>query len=211
MEFHYEFTGPAGEELAGIFGALYAGMLLVFLLIGLALLVVRSFGLYVMAKRRGLRRPWLVWIPVAESWIIGSISDQYRYLVKGEYQSRRKILLGLAAANALLSISALIIVAATVGVVLPQAGNMSDGEMAEVLLSPVLAVLILSGVLGVLQLAQYVLRQMCMYDLYCSCDPGSAVLYLVLGILVSFLEPVFVVANRKKEEGMPPRRIPVDS
>ena len=121
VEFHYEFTGPAGEELAGIFGALYAGMLLVFLLIGLALLVLRSFGLYVIAKRRGLRRPWLVWIPVAESWIIGSISDQYRYLVKGEYKSRRKILLGLAAANALLGISALIIVAATVGVVLPQA------------------------------------------------------------------------------------------
>jgi hypothetical protein len=41
-----------------------------------------------------------------------------------------------------------------------------------------------------------------MYDLYCSCDPDSSVLYLGLSILVN-IGPIFYFIFRNKDLGMP--------
>ena len=64
-------------------------------LLNVAVYVLTALAVYTVAKRRGLSNPWLAWIPVADSWLLGSISDQYRYVVKGENRSKRKILLTL--------------------------------------------------------------------------------------------------------------------
>ena len=67
-----------------------------------------------------------------------------------------------------------------------------------------------SMLLGVLSfgvgVAAFVFRQISMYDLYRSCDPRNAIPYLVLGILFSVLEPVFLMILRNRDEGMPPRK-----
>ena len=65
----------------------------------IATYVLTALSYYTVACRRGLKNPWLAWIPVANLWLLGSISDQYRYVVKGEYKSKRKILLGLGIAS----------------------------------------------------------------------------------------------------------------
>ena len=52
-------------------------------LMGIAAYVLTALALYTIAKRRGLNHPWLAWIPVASAWILGSLSDQYRYVVRG--------------------------------------------------------------------------------------------------------------------------------
>ena len=62
-------------------------------LLAIASYVLTALALYTIARRRGLRNPWLAWIPVANSWLLGSLSDQYRYVVKGEHKSKRIILL----------------------------------------------------------------------------------------------------------------------
>ena len=62
---------------------------------GIAMYVLTSLGLYTIAKRRAISKAWLAWIPVVNCWIIGCISDQYRYVVKGQMKSRRKSLLTL--------------------------------------------------------------------------------------------------------------------
>ena len=198
------------EEFGIIFGAVYGVMILISALISIAFYVLRSYGLYTVAKRRGLTNPWLIWIPVAGNWIIGSISDQYRYLVKEEIKSKRKLLLGFSVGNAVLNIIALIVAVVMAGTLIVSEDRMSDGEMAAAMMGPVLTVLILAGILSVTKIVEYVLRQMCMYDLYRSCDPGNATAYLALGILFGILEPIFLVAVRKKEDGMPPRRIRVE-
>ena len=46
--------------------------------------VLTSLGLYTMAKRRMINHPWLSWVPVANMWILGSLSDQYRYVARGQ-------------------------------------------------------------------------------------------------------------------------------
>ena len=63
------------------------------MLLSIAGYALTALALYAIAKRRGLKNPWLAWIPVADCWLLGSLSDQYRYVVKGEHRSKRKILL----------------------------------------------------------------------------------------------------------------------
>ena len=63
--------------------------------------VLTALALYTVATRRGLKYAWLSWVPVANVWLLGSISDQYRYVVKGENKSKRKILLTLSILSAL--------------------------------------------------------------------------------------------------------------
>src|SRR5699024_11895073 len=66
---------------------------LFFLAAVLVLYIFQSCSLYSIAKRRGISNPGLAWVPVAFVWILGSVSDQYQYVVRGKVCNRRKILL----------------------------------------------------------------------------------------------------------------------
>lgn len=204
--YNYNYDSPMDETvLMTIVGSCLV-VLLVALIVGIVFYIMRSIALYTIAKRRGLNNPWLAWIPVGSEWIIGSISDQYRYLVKGENKSKRKILLGLSLANCIggLILSAFLIL--FVVRLVMSAGAMSDSAVASMLIAPVLGMSGLSSFISVVSIVFLVFRCMAMYDVYRSCDSNNAVLYLVLGIVFGFLEPIFLLVVRKKDGGMPPRR-----
>jgi hypothetical protein len=55
--------------------------------------IFSSKGMYAIAKRRGIEKPWLAWVPVGNMWLLGCISDQFRSLAYGEYTNRRRKLL----------------------------------------------------------------------------------------------------------------------
>ena len=60
--------------------AIGLGVVFLYLLIigiGVASYIIQSLALQGIAKRRGINNPWLSWIPVANTWIIGSIADEY--------------------------------------------------------------------------------------------------------------------------------------
>ena len=67
----------------------------------LAMYVLESVGLYTIACRRGLKNPWMAWVPFLNYWLLGSISDQYRYVVKGQFRNSRIVLLALVLLSAL--------------------------------------------------------------------------------------------------------------
>lgn len=208
MDYYYhDFTGFNPGLFGGVILVVYLAVVGV---ISLATYILKSVGLYTIAKRRGLNHPWLVWLPVGREWIIGSVSDQYQYLVKGEVKSRRKILLALSIGCSACTVAAFVTVVILIGRLEFTSGFGSDKMLAAMLMGPVLAALVLGCVLSVVGIAAYVFKQICMYDLYRSCDPNNAVAYLVLGILFGILEPIFFLVIRKKDGGMPPRRdIPV--
>ena len=81
---------------------------------GIAMYVLTSLGLYTIAKRRAIRNAWLAWIPVVNCWIIGCISDQYRYVVKGQMKSRRKSLLTLSVIQLALGLAFVVALIVTV-------------------------------------------------------------------------------------------------
>lgn len=172
-------------------------------LFGIAAYILTAIAIYIISRRRNLSKPWLAWIPVLNYWLLGSISDQYQYVVKGENKNKRKWLLSLNIVKAVLisSVTVLGIVTAC-GIIF----SINDAEMMRAINGPLMAILGLALPLAAAAIALCVIRYMALYDVYRSLDPGNAVLYLVLSILFSPTEPFFLFFNREKELGMPPRK-----
>ena len=212
MNFDFDYYGPeimdAMMPMVSTLIAIYTAVFAIALLFGLVLHVIRALALQGIAKRRGISNGWLAWIPVGQEWIIGSLSDQYKYLTIGKNQSRRKVLLWL-------NLVALVVGVGGTGICLVQTvrglSEMSFGygfsaESAMPVIVPAVLTMVISVVSMVVGIAAYVFRQMSMYDLYKSCDPKNAVIFLVLGILFSVTEPFFLLACKNKDGGMPPRK-----
>lgn len=185
---------------------------IVFVFVGIfaiAVYVMESLSLYTIAKRRGIHKPWLAWIPVGSEWIIGCISDQYQYVVKGKTRSLRKVLL-------ILGIVVLIIAAVlaascfdmlgTIFSNLERLDNMTDEQVFELILTPALSALGISLITAILTIAMAVIEYIAIYDIYRSCSPENATAFIILSIFFSITLPIFLLICRNKDGGMPPRQ-----
>ena len=190
----------------GIFSILYSmGVSLV----SIALYVLRAVGIYTIAKRRGINHPWMSWIPVVDLWVLGCISDQFQYVVKGKDRNKRRWMLGLSIAVAVVYIVFFVILGVTISrVIVTAAGGMGADAILEAILDPVTAMLICIIPMVALSIAVVVIRYVAMYDLFTSCNPQNNVLFLVLSIFFNVTEPFFLFFSRNRDDGMPPRRQP---
>lgn len=202
----YEYSYVMEDALGtGILSALFSGIPST--LLSIAAYVLTALALYTVAQRRGLNRPWLAWIPVVNCWIIGSLSDQYRYVVKNEIRSKRKVLLTLNILTSAFGFAmAVIAIVMAVGAVSGAMYGASEEAMLETVMGPVVGILGLCLPLAGVAIAFAVVRYMALYDIYKSMDPSNCVLFLVLSILIGITEPFFLFFNRNKDGGMPPRR-----
>ena len=66
---------------------------LIYLAYSVVTYVLQSKGLHAIAQRRGIHNPWLAWVPVANFWVFGSVSDQYRLQKYGYDPELRRTLL----------------------------------------------------------------------------------------------------------------------
>lgn len=175
--------------------------------LNIAVYVLTALALYTVAKRRGLRNPWMAWIPVADAWLLGSISDQYRYVVKGENKSKRKILLILRLISSICGLIAIgMCTAALVGLFQGVMQSLPEQKLIGKIMGPLMGVLGLCVPMVGVSIAYMIIRYMAMYDVYNSLDPRNSVMYLVLSIIFGVTEPFFLFFNRNKDEGMPPRK-----
>ena len=169
-------------------------------LFGIAAYILTSLAIYTISRRRGLSKPWLAWIPVLNCWLLGSLSDQYSYVVKGENKSKRKWLLALN----IIQVVMILTIGILTGVFVAGAFFQGDGHRAVA--GPLMGILGTMMPLAAVTIALCVIRYMALFDVYRSLDPGNAVLFLVLSILFSPTEPFFLFFNREKDLGMPPRK-----
>ena len=219
------------EYIMGVMEALEEGILsLNFTTSGLGVIVyvLQALALYTIAKRRGIKKPWMAWIPLVNVWILGSISDQYQYVVKRQVKNKRKVLLGLNIAMAALivllivAIIWLIVALIMTGVSLElfSDGNMPGSNLDAVALDALgdeigvlLLICLLALPLLVLSIMQTVYFYIAMYDVFCSCEPKNSTLYLVLSIVgngvVEGVYCIFLMLCKDKDLGMPPRKVDV--
>ena len=210
---YYEFDYSYGMEELGSFAGIFLGAMAVIylLMIGFAILVyiLQALGTYTIAMRRGINHPWLAWVPFGNTWILGSISDQYQYVAQGKVRNRRKILVGLQIAMMVLCLATIGV--AIVGMVqsMMHGINAMGAGFAVALAVIYVALLVISILLSVFQ-------YICLYNLFASCDPNNKVTFLLLSIFVGVTLPFLVFVCRKKDYGMPPRRtepapcVPID-
>lgn len=190
-----------GGILFGMFAAVPSS------LIAIAAYVLSSMTFYTVACRRGLNHPWLAWIPVVKNYLIGSVSDQYRYVVRRERKNKRGILLALSILRAVLGAIALgLLIAVISRGVRGFMWDYSERRIMEEIMESVAGLIYMSLPLCAVSIAYWILRYMALFDIYRSLDPGNGVLYLVLSILIRATEPFFLFFNRSKDDGMPPRK-----
>lgn len=203
MDYSYDYGMNFSEaqlmEFLDEFGPMIIGAVAVVVLIALiwaaVVYVLTAMGFYTVAKRRGIQNPWLAWIPVADAWILGCISDQYQYVVKGKVKNKRKILLGLA------------ITSFCVSFIMNLVSNLMMAGGSEEMITASVAVSSLTSLITAgIGITNMVFQYMALYDFYSSASPENNVLFLVLGIIFGFLQPFFIFFNRKKDNGMPPRK-----
>lgn len=200
MGYEYDFPGVFDSTAAGAMGIAVGIVLVVYFLVmgfSLVMYVLNAVGIYRIAKRRGIHHPWLAWVPIGGSWVLGSIADQYQYVVNQKKTSRRKILL--------------ILSLATFAVCLPLLGGAallminSDAEGASFALGIALLVIAYLALMG-LAITITVFSYIAYYDLFRSCKPGKEILFLVLGIIFNVTLPFFVFFCGNSDGGMPERR-----
>jgi len=214
MEYDYGFEYAFPDMMEGAAGGMFAGaagiitgifVILYLMLMGFSVVsyVLNAVGLYRVAKRRGIHHAWLAWIPVGCNWLLGSISDHYQYVANQKNTVKRRILLILSLILLAVSVAFISAIVAMVLSVESAAGASAAPAVAAI----VLMVLSYLGIFG-LGLAVTVFCYIAYYDLFKSCKPGSAVLFLVLGILFNVTLPFFVFACSGSDKGMPERRAP---
>lgn len=170
------------------------------------LYVLSALALYTMASSRGIRGAWLSWIPIANIWVLGSLSDQYRYVVRRQNTRRRILMVILRCVIAVLwgLIASVIVSAASQGM---RISPYNPGYVISYVLTRggIMAALF-ALCIGILELWFAIVRLMALYDVYRSCDPGNALLFLILNIVLPVTHPILLFLNRDKEAGMPPRK-----
>ena len=201
-----EFDVLAGDmQLAGLLGIFLVAYFAIFAF-AILCYVLESLGLYTIAKRRGLNNPWLAWIPVGNTWILGLIGDKDGEKRNGKDAKLRVWLLvlplivcGLAVVMMVLAFilgfNAAAMEVGGAGAAYESAENMAIGALLAVLVLYLLVILI-AVALSVLQYVAY-------FRLFKSCNANNAALFLVLGIFFGFLLPFFVFASRKQDEPLP--------
>ena len=161
--------------------------------------ILTGKSLSAIARRRGIEKPWLAWVPVGCDWLLGCISDQYRYVTYGEESNRRKKLLWYNIG--LWSIVAVMMTGATLMVIMAAVGASENAVLVPgmLLFIPYFAMFPLIVLYSILYYKSY-------YDLFRSCDPDKSLVYLLVSIFASFPLPFFLYSCRDKDLGMPPRQ-----
>ena len=163
--------------------------------------ILISVALFTIARRRGIRHPWLAWIPGGNMWILGAISDDYWLVTRRTVKNRRKWLLGLyiAVEVAAVAVAVFAILFAVLSLIIGFGGTSLRAGWLPVCI--VLALLVLSGMAFiVLAVWLTVVQCMALYDIYRSCDSGHAELFLVLSILFGVCQLIFLMICKNKDD-----------
>ena len=175
--------------------------------IHVAAYVLLALGLFTIAKRRKVRNAWMAWVPVLNLWLLGCISDQYRYVTRGQEKNRRTLLLVLGILDAVSKAVVFILMLCGLG------GFLQDLVLGRDLLHGSWKLLEYAG-WGLLFSAVGKILPMfqcfALYDLYSSCLPRKKTLFTVVSALsyllgIDLVPALLVFLCRTKEEGMPPR------
>lgn len=173
------------------------------LLLCAATYIFGALGYYTIARRRGIEKSWLAFVPVGNQWILGGLSDQYQLMVNFKTKRKASLLLWLNIAT--LITLALFLVSLAVTVLSAQNVDPTYSSFIDVwapvrrnLQDMLWVYLLMMAAVSALAVVQY----MALYDLYRSCDPENSVLWLLLSIFLG-LAPFLVFACRKRDLGMP--------
>ena len=191
------------DETVSFFLAIFIGTFTISLLIGLALYLLESIGVYKMAKSAEIKNPWLSFVPVGRNWVFGTLAEKYKKK-NGTKSARFGIILpvleGIVLIEAIaLTIFTVISVKEITGYAL-DAVNTSAEMVPEQFMS-LIPVIILYFALIAVAISYAVVFFIALWRVYSSFDKSNATLYIVLSVIFTISVPIilFIIRNRKPE------------
>ena len=173
--------------------------------------IMQGIGFSTMAKQRGIERPWLAWVPVADTWLMGKISDQYREKVTGEDPNLRKNLLIqrilMQAAGMVLLWTVLLWYFGMIFGMIAMEAFFMDSEAMLMSVMPLFAVvmILLSVAYTVIAVIYCISQYKALFDIYRSSDPKTSTVFFVLSFFSQIALTLGIFLNRYKTLGMPPK------
>ncbi len=161
---------------------------LVVLGIVIASYVLQSLSLYGIAKKRDINNAWLAWVPIANCWIMGSITDDFD-AQNGQKRKWRVTLLTLA-----VIVIASVIIFYAIFIAMAIAMAISSSYMAEPPISEfigfVIGIYIFCFVMASAATLLQAINCICMFKMFEFIVPKKAVKYLILSIIVPLAYPI---------------------
>ncbi len=159
-----------------IFLLLYFLVLAVLMAYTAVIYVLQGVGLFRMARKCDLPRPWLSWIPYGNTWIIGAVADH-----ANEYTRRKKTKFRVWLLAAMIVLSAISVVGGgiiggAIGVTFSMAGpspSVEDTGFMTVFIITMAAYLLFLGLIMLLSVAQTVLLSIALYRVFTLFEPNK--------------------------------------
>ena len=183
------------EEVVSFFFTFFVGAIAVSAVIGIAIYLLESISVYKMAKSAEIKNPWLVFIPVANDWVFGTLAEKYKKK-NGTKSARFGIILpvleGIVFIESIaLTIFTVISIKEITGYALDAVNT--SAEMAPEQFMSLIPVIILYFALMAVAIAYAVVFFIALWRVYSSFDKSNATLYIVLSVIL------FIIRNRKPE------------
>ena len=153
--------------------------------LGLASYILSSLALYTMAKRRRISKPWLSWIPVANLWIIGCLTDDVDELKTGIKRKWRSVLLTLS----IIVVGTVIVMYISIIVLILSIGQYYYYDVATTVLFSTLYY-VFTIILMVAAITLEVVTDICLYKIFEWAKPEKAVKYLLLSLLIPLADAI---------------------
>jgi len=154
--------------------------------------IMSSLGLYRLASRRGISKPWLAWIPVVNIWTVGAVVDEY----DGKQGFNRKWRV------ALLTLTVIVVGGIVLGYSAMFGFAFSQMDNTSLNMEAFLGVFIPSYIIilgaAFCAMALIACQSVCLYKIYESTVPEKALKYLLLSMLVPLAEAICLLRCSEK-------------
>ncbi len=184
--------------------------MLVMLVVGgiflLAHYILTAISYYNVAKVRNMENPWLAWIPVVNSFLVGKVADD----INKDYQKTTHRGVTLLVLNLISALSTVIILAVTFPLffdLIDSAvyyGSALPDQLVYDFLGKLMMVFIVALLLAIVAIWEMVLRYMSQYTVFKEYAPQSAGVYLAISLVcqfvagITFLPYIFILVIYKK-------------
>lgn len=187
---------PAEDIAFGAFGVFYFIVMMIALATSIGMYIMTAIGQYRMSQKCGIDKPWLAFIPVANTYNLGKLAERYDD-GKPTVKKYSKILLGLNIATAcsgiVLGVGEIFLIISTIG--LEASGSYYGGAALGGLMLFMLAALLCFALAIVAAVFNYI----ALYRVYRIFAPDNAMLFLVLSIFVSISYPILMLVLSAKD------------
>lgn len=201
-------TGTAiGAGVTFIIIGIYLGIILFALVVGIVNYILQAIALFTLAKNRGMKSAWCAWVPFANVWLLGSVSDLHDRQRGLNRHWGLTLLICRIFGPGLILVGYFAFVAIAV-----VAAIMSDGAAPNMMLFIIGAVVFYATVIvgalfsSVSQFGTYI----CLYKIFDVVKPEKAVKYIIISLVVPLGCSICMMCARKSMLGVPQELLPTD-